>query len=839
MAGKSKLKIGYLTSMMTNALSKKIWKGICDTLRKDDEALCFVGGALKQTFPQWVDVISNMSFDLASEKNLDGIIIYGGAIGQYVSDEEMSEFINRYKGVPIVNISTVIPGITSIVPSNYSGMYKIVEHLIEEHSFRNIVFIKGPEGHFEAEERYKAYRDALEKSEIPFCEEYIFPGGFTKESGQKAVEEIYDQRHLDVDAIVAVDDETAVGAIHELQNRGILIPDDVSVVGFDDSDMAICTIPTLSTVNQPFYRMGVDATRIIMAKIRGEQFNDIIEFDSEPVIRQSCGCFTEFDFLHEEKKVVNLKDFNLIEAYIVRVLGNRNGLNPNQIHRLLSELSKTLESQEGEYFLHGFNLLLSELRDLKEQLPAVKKLLRVILARFSVYVERQLQDYLKDLIQKAIILLYSAAENVEIAQRINIEDLYLQQNLINQTIHQAVSFHELFDSCFKYLPKIGVKSCSISLFADHSFKTCRLVFAYDETGRKEIRAEDSEFLAYKLLPDNYSMEFSTNNRIICTLGFNAEAFGFVVFEISQNLSELSHILSWHFSSIIKRLYVLEEQEEKNFVLKNTLSELKNMQKKLVEAEKLASLGNLIAGVSHEINTPLGIGITYSSFIEDRVSELVESLNSGSIKRSQLNDFVISMAQASRSLTLNLKKVSLLVQSFKNVAVNSSDNKIKRFDICTLIDETVLSLRNHVERDGHKINFCVEHEIIINNYPGPLNQILIELINNSVLHGFAKSEQGQIFISVSEVGDQIELIYSDDGCGMIQDHQSRIFEPFFTTKRGDGSVGLGLHVVYNLITQILQGTIECSARKPSGVKFKILFPGNNPQVHNNSRSKGSL
>jgi PAS domain S-box-containing protein len=244
---------------------------------------------------------------------------------------------------------------------------------------------------------------------------------------------------------------------------------------------------------------------------------------------------------------------------------------------------------------------------------------------------------------------------------------------------------------------------------------------------------------------------------------------------------------------------------------------------LIEAEKLASLGELVAGVAHEINTPVGIGVTAVSHLREKYEALQRSYLENGLKRSSLEEFLHACDQSTQIIQSNLRRASELINSFKQVAVDRSSSEQRRFLVKEFIDELLLSLRPRLKRTGHRFEVNCEDSLAITSYPGALSQILTNFIMNSLLHAYDAQRAGRITIAVKQLGDQIELSYADDGKGIKGEHLRRIFHPFFTTERGGGGSGLGLHIVYNLVKKALGGSIRCESAPGKGTRYVIRFP----------------
>lgn len=267
----------------------------------------------------------------------------------------------------------------------------------------------------------------------------------------------------------------------------------------------------------------------------------------------------------------------------------------------------------------------------------------------------------------------------------------------------------------------------------------------------------------------------------------------------------------------------KELENRSNELSQTVHELKETQSQLVQSEKMAALGGLVAGMAHEVNTPLGVAVTASSLLKTKVLDLESSFQSGTIKRSDMQRFLASTQKSSDLLLDNLQRADQLVQSFKQVAVNQSNEVKQNFHLKKHIS-TVLQ---HIETEwgpvGHKVQIEVDQEIQIDSYPNVFTQILVNLIKNSILHAYPPEQQGTICINATQEAYELNLLYRDDGEGIDPEILPKIFDPFCTTKRGQGLAGLGLHIVYNLVTQMLKGQITCVSKAEEGTQFEIKIP----------------
>lgn len=272
-------------------------------------------------------------------------------------------------------------------------------------------------------------------------------------------------------------------------------------------------------------------------------------------------------------------------------------------------------------------------------------------------------------------------------------------------------------------------------------------------------------------------------------------------------------------------YQAAEIQLANTELQESLETLRRTQTQLAQSEKMASLGTLVAGVAHELNTPIGVAVTAASTLHSRTHDFAKRYTEGGLKKSELETY-IQTAQTGADLTLrNLERASNLIQSFKQVAVDQTNESKRRINLDKYLHEIITSLQPKLKTTNHRVIIECDERIELETYPGAIAQIITNLVTNSLLHGFQGfREDGAITITAKRndpmTNDQLTLTYSDNGRGIPPEVLPRIFDPFFTTKQAQGGTGLGMHIVYNLVTQKLGGDIQCESEENMGVTFCI-------------------
>lgn len=283
---------------------------------------------------------------------------------------------------------------------------------------------------------------------------------------------------------------------------------------------------------------------------------------------------------------------------------------------------------------------------------------------------------------------------------------------------------------------------------------------------------------------------------------------------------------------VRRLH--EDLVAKNQVLTDALAQLQETQQQLVESEKFAALGTMVAGIAHEINTPLGIGVTAASTLNDETTVLQQAYRDGRLARSVLDHYLHVANHSSQLILSNLQRAADLLQSLKQVSADQIHLERRRFALRDYLHEILRNLEPSLKQAKLHIQVEESDEVVVESYPGAFSQIITNLVMNSIHHAYPTDEAGTLYFSWQRSGRQITFRYADDGCGIPNEYRNRIFDPFFTTAQGSGGTGLGLHIVYNLATNKLGGRIRYRSIKGIGTAFILDFPVNVPDRCTNAK-----
>jgi signal transduction histidine kinase len=248
------------------------------------------------------------------------------------------------------------------------------------------------------------------------------------------------------------------------------------------------------------------------------------------------------------------------------------------------------------------------------------------------------------------------------------------------------------------------------------------------------------------------------------------------------------------------------------------------QRYLIETERLAALGGLVAGVAHEISSPIGTSLTVASTLARRSADFTDQMASGQVRRAMLVEFADGCRGAAEQLVANLQRAGGLIQSFKQVAVDSSSDDRRAFDLKLATEQVIASVRSRLLKSQSSLVIEMPSDIIMDSFPGPYGRVLTNLIFNAVTHGFTDEPGGHMLIKARRLGtEQVEITFADDGSGVPEEVQRHVFDPFFTTRRAQGSTGLGLYIVHNLVTQQLGGKITLASAPGKGTTICMTLP----------------
>ncbi len=724
----------------------------------------------------------NVLYDLAGPESFDAFVL-AGSLTHSVSVEEMSKIIERFQPAPSVSISVPIPGAYSVMTDNTPGMQDMMKHILDLHGPVEMAFISGPSGQMESEIRKKIFLDSLEATGVDRGSIPVYTGDFTWESGKLTAKQILlDGGLKNLKVLVCANDSMALGAMEEFLGAGIKIPGQICVTGFDDMEEGAVFSPSLTSVRQP----EPEVLAYHAVKLASELYNKKpcanILLPSVLIVRESCGTPVVSGSCKDE---------------------NSGGLNFD-----IKKFKETLAIPDKKVVLPAFLKLwdesISKITSFRDA-ECVLESLSYILEDF----ERQLAA---DIFKLASSRFFSIQHLREARLRLSAENRMNRMRDVTEAFITCFTPEDVYEVIVDHLPMLGVSWLSLALFEDtlKPFHDSNLVLEIDREGHKITNSLGKVFPSQRLHPLDTRLMFSQAElTVIEAIYSKNERLGFVLIGTTLSGSLICGALRTQISSALHNVRLIET--------------LRKNQDQLIQQEKLAGLGALVAGVAHEINTPLGVALTASTFSQEQIEDLALHFQQGKMTRSELEHVLDDIRVGSNLITVNLERASALVQSFRQIASDQGSDYLIEFPLKAYMDKILLSLAPQWKHRPITVEISGSDALTILGYPGVISQVFTNLLINSLNHAFPNARSGNIKSYIHEEYDYVRWVFQDDGEGIDSRNLSQIFDPFFTTKRGQGGTGLGLHVVYNLVTGTLGGTINCRSQLGEGTTFTLRFP----------------
>jgi PAS domain S-box-containing protein len=595
-----RLSIGLLNDSLSNDYAVTLLQGALDAAyRHDVNLLCFPGRVLRD--PDAFETQGHLIYELVGRENVDGLII-SGALGVYAKPAEIAAFCKRYLPTPMVNIGLAIEGIPSLTVDNYASMCEAIAHLIEVHDYRRIAFICGPQDYAEAKERYSAYVDTLLDHQIPLDPDLVLPGDFRSGTGSAAISLLLDQRQAHVEAIVASNDDMALGTLAALQARGVRVPADVALMGFDAIKEGEASLPSLTSVQQPIYEFGQRAVELVLAQLAGQTVPDRIDLPTTLLIRQSCGCPDQLVLqasarssrepaaLATKAKGSRLFPDGPVLSAMLQALGGPH-----------TERQSSLAQQCLESFITAINqrtpaTLLQTLEEILGQAAKAGDSITVWQAALSVlchWALARLDDdtrlWAEDMWGQARVMIGEVARRVQLHAALEAERRARDLGKIGQALIMTFDLQRLAAVLAEGLPQLGIPSHYLCLYDDPAAPAegARLIAAHDKGGPVELEAGLQRFSSRQLVPGGLAREANqAHNFVIEPLYFRDSPLGFIVLEQGPRDGRIYEMLRGQISSAVKGALLLQEREQAEKALGKAYAEVeKQVQERTAELQQ--------------------------------------------------------------------------------------------------------------------------------------------------------------------------------------------------------------------------------------------------------------
>jgi PAS domain S-box-containing protein len=567
--------IGLLCNELNSEfIAQMVWSAADTAQKAGANLLCFAGGALRDAQGRLLQ--SNVLYDLVSQYSVDGLLILSNFMGTFVSQDEMiSKVFGPYQPIPTISIGLTVSPYPAILVDNYAGMYAAVTHLIEEHGYQHIAFVRGPHGHEEANIRFQAYQDALAHHSLPLDPALVVTGDFLPLSGEEATSTLLDERHIHCRAIVAANDLMAFGVLKVLKERQLHVPHDMAVVGFDDADSARYSLPPLTTVRQPISEMGQSIVNVMLSMLSGEEPPRQIKLPTELVVRQSCGCVNptiaqaliglpglagqHHDALDSQQRQ------NILEN-MQRALGK--DVQPNELvwlNQLLDTFVIDLDARKQGSFLATLDEILQQINEAGRSPAAWGNTLSAMRrSLFPLLPENQIL-LAEDSWLPARMMVYEMAQQSQHYYTSQLGQQMRRVTTLQGSLITTFDLQQIVDTLIRELLRLGIPSCSLSLYENPRLPatTSRLLLAYTEKFKRFTLPEEQQIFSSKqLAPAGY---FPDHSYCIVAepLHFGEENLGFALFEVGPRQGNIYETLRGSISSTLQAAMLIQRVRERS------------------------------------------------------------------------------------------------------------------------------------------------------------------------------------------------------------------------------------------------------------------------------------
>lgn len=577
--------IGLLTFRL-DRMSTSVWNGASDAVRdRGGSALCFPGSFVGLDSEQY-PAQANVLYQLVGARNVDGLVIWGGSL---LENTDARTFCAQY-GLPVVNVGSSPEGLLSLTADNYGAMRQVVKHLMEVHGHRRIAFIHGPTHNAAALERYRAYCDVLEEAGIPLDTDLISLGSNQIPDGMEAVRLWLDERRLrpgvDFEAVVASNDNMALGAMKALQGKGIRVPGEVAVVGFDDIEEASAATPSLTTARYSFYELGRQAAEMLLDHMTGQEVEEKASLAIDMVVRRSCGCvdpviarsaigLENVDAGVEKRGVVAADVRAQVLLDLVRAVKGVDGdIGREQVGRLLDGFFAEIDGKSMGCFLDTLDDMLQEVAETSGRVMVWQDVISTLQQHLSPFLCGETAARAVDLWVQARVMIGEAARRASDARALQAEwqaDLLRE---VGQTLATTPGVEELAEVLWHELPRLGIPSAYLSLYEDPAepLAWSRLMLGYDGEKRIDISGVERRFPSQDLAPEGMLPRGRTYSMVVEPLYYLNRQLGFVLLEMGPREGAVYDGLRGEISSALQGA-LLTEQAARRAVQLHTMAEV--------------------------------------------------------------------------------------------------------------------------------------------------------------------------------------------------------------------------------------------------------------------------
>ena len=602
-----RLTIGYLP-VSIGSLGQPMLAGMVDVARERDvNLICFPGGSLLDPAGYWAQ--HNIVYELANAENVDGVVSWASQIGTYLTVDEIRALHDRYRPLPVVTIGRTVEGFPGVLIDNHGGMREAVSHLIEVHGCRRLAFIRGPESHLYAQERYRAYTETLEAHGLPVDSNLITPpSSWGPATGREAMHLLLDERglrpHTDLQAIVSVSEDTLFGALEVLLARGIQVPGDVAVVGFDDTILSQTNLPPVTTVASSFYETGRQAAKTVLALMQGEQVPGETIVPSKLVVRQSCGCLdpavtqaavdpVKVRGKTSESVLASRRD-QVLSAMAQAVGESSRNVVVGWEKRLWDGFVGELKGKSPGLFLRRLDEVLRQAVAASGDVSAWQGAVLALRRQTLPYLDGEALRRAENLWQQARVMIGETSRRAQAYQQLQIDRRTEILREIEVALVTTFDLAGLMDVLAQSLPRLGIPSCYLSLYEDpqpYQYPQPRPSgpgWCWPTTGRDapSWSLPGWRFRSNQLVPEEMWPQERSFRFIVEPLYFQEHQLGLVLFEVGPREVDVYEALRVQISSALQGALLTQERERAKAALEKAYAEVeKQVEERTAELQQ--------------------------------------------------------------------------------------------------------------------------------------------------------------------------------------------------------------------------------------------------------------
>ncbi|HET9912163.1 MAG TPA: substrate-binding domain-containing protein [Anaerolineales bacterium] len=807
--------LGYLASSMEEGNGRSLWLSIKDTAQALGARLVTFAGA-ELRYPEPFYHHANQVYGLVNRQRLDGLIIWSSSLAGFIGPEGMKKFCQQYAPLPMVGIGLPLPGIPTVVVDSYQGMRAAMLHLVQVHGRRRIVFLRGPDPHRDVQERLRAYHDVVAEFGLDPDPDLISPPcDWFEQYAAPAMRVLLEERRVAFDGLIAINDELAYGAMMYLREKGVRLPEEVAVIGSDDSSLGRLCTPPLTTVPNHNRERGRQAVQMLLSRIAGADVPEVISLSTAVKVRQSCGCRDPYIIQAKQPPAtLSLEKLSQgeLRSHIIAQLqqvATEKSI-PSWPEKLFDAFIASLDHESEEPFLSRLQELLQPaimpIAELREWHAVLTELRRWMIALVQEQPER---------LERAERLLHQARVMIgEIVARAQGHQEWLRSRQLNNLLQlrQETSAAETLDSLVEILarelPQLGISRGCLACYLDSAdpLAGARLVLAFNENGRLpdvegQVFTSPTQLVPPAML--NLPIMF---NLVIHPLNIGAEQLGFLIVEASTFDASGHPVLRDQISTALKNVLLIEQNIQ-------LYKQARQSQQLAEEANSLKS--RFLSMVSHELLTPIVLLVGLSEMM----------LREGTGQRPPLPE---SYRQDLTRIHASSQQLGSLVRDVLDLArsqVGQLTLTQRPLNLAEVLKPVELVSEQLARSKGLEWRVSMPEQLpMVMGDASRLQQVVFNLVNNAVKF----TVQGSVTLKVEVDAETVTVAITDTGLSVLRAEQESIFDEFRqserTVARGYGGLGIGLAICRQIV-ELHHGKIgiDSSGEENSGSTFYFTLP----------------